>query len=129
MARTADGIDSEVGRRVRDRRKELGLSQTKLAEALGITFQQVQKYEKGSNRVSASRLLRISEILHVPVAAFFGGEQPDGGKRDPLMDFLATRDGQDLNLAFAAIDDVETRKRIVAVVRAIAEGNRDGYVY
>ena len=126
MAKTANGIDAEVGRRVRDRRRALGVSQAWLAERLGITFQQVQKYEKGANRISAGRLMRISQILKMPVATLFGEDRTGGdgsSPQDPLIKFLETREGQDLNLAFAAIDDVGLRRRIIDVVRAI--GARD----
>lgn len=72
-ARRADSRDAEVGRRVRARRLELKLSQTDLADIIGVTFQQVQKYEKGRNRIGAGRLQRISEAMEVPVSFFFGG--------------------------------------------------------
>src|ERR1700710_1028399 len=72
-ARRADGRDAEVGRRVRSRRLECRLSQTELADGIGVTFQQVQKYEKGVNRIGAGRLQRISEALEVPISFFFGG--------------------------------------------------------
>src|SRR6266478_9270897 len=71
--KAANPIDRHVGNRVRMRRKMLSMSQTKLGDALGITFQQVQKYENGTNRIGASRLEQISHVLQVPVAFFFEG--------------------------------------------------------
>ena len=79
-ARRADNRDAEVGRRVRSRRLECRLSQTELAERIGVTFQQVQKYEKGVNRIGAGRLQRISEALEVPISFFFG-VGPGGGAK------------------------------------------------
>lgn len=80
-ARRADGRDAEVGQRVRSRRLECHLSQTDLAGRIGVTFQQVQKYEKGTNRIGASRLLRIAEALEVPITYFFDSA-PHTGERD-----------------------------------------------
>src|ERR1700731_4533434 len=104
-------IDKHVGSRVRMRRMMLSMSQEKLGDALGLTFQQVQKYEKGTNRIGASRLQHISNILQVPVAFFFGGPPnvqggprpaPVGGAPSPayVSDFLATSDGLALTKAF-----------------------------
>src|SRR3954447_8504909 len=103
-------IDIHVGSRVRLRRNMLGMSQEKLGENLGITFQQIQKYEKGTNRIGASRLQHIARVLSVPVAFFFEGApglnpadgrpQPDGEGPNYLVDFLATSDGIQLNKAF-----------------------------
>src|SRR5882762_10088819 len=95
-ARRADGRDAEVGRRVRSRRLECRLSQTELADRIGVTFQQVQKYEKGVNRIGAGRLQRISEALEVPISFFFGngGTGPatrDGtGATESVFGFLQT---------------------------------------
>ncbi len=77
-------VDKYVGSRVRGRRMALGISQTKLANALGVSFQQVQKYEKGSNRISASKLLAISHILERPVSYFFDGADEVGGREKSL---------------------------------------------
>jgi transcriptional regulator with XRE-family HTH domain len=79
-ARRADSRDAEVGRRVRSRRLECKLSQTELADRIGVTFQQVQKYEKGVNRIGAGRLQRISEALEVPISFFFGAGATDAGR-------------------------------------------------
>jgi transcriptional regulator with XRE-family HTH domain len=118
--------DKHVGARVRMRRMMLGMSQEKLGDALGLTFQQVQKYEKGANRIGASRLQQISNILQVPVAFFFEGapnapgHQADGMSEAPspayVSDFLATSDGLALTKAFMRIKDAKLRRRIVDLV-------------
>ena len=122
-------IDRHVGSRVRMRRMMLSMSQEKLGDALGLTFQQVQKYEKGTNRIGASRLQQISDILQVPVAFFFEGAptlggQPSGLGEAPspayISDFLATSDGLALTKAFVEIKDSKVRRRIVDLVEAIA---------
>ena len=124
-------IDKHVGSRVRMRRMMLAMSQEKLGDALGLTFQQVQKYEKGTNRIGASRLQQISNILQVPVAFFFDGAplvpgigRPDGMAEAPspayVSDFLATADGLALTKAFTHIADAKTRRRIVDLVEQIA---------
>jgi transcriptional regulator with XRE-family HTH domain len=131
MAKKAPNpIDKHVGSRVRMRRMMLAMSQEKLGDALGLTFQQVQKYEKGTNRIGASRLQQISGILQVPVAFFFEGA-PDlpgsrtgGGWEAPspayVSDFLATSDGLALTKAFMRIADAKLRRRIVDLVEQIA---------
>jgi len=118
--------DKHVGARVRMRRMMLSMSQEKLGDALGLTFQQVQKYEKGANRIGASRLQQISNILQVPVAFFFEGAPnapghvPDGLSEAPspayVADFLATSDGLALTKAFMRITDPKLRRRIVDLV-------------
>jgi transcriptional regulator with XRE-family HTH domain len=119
-------VDKHVGSRVRMRRMMLGMSQTTLADALDLTFQQVQKYEKGTNRISSSRLQHISQILQVPVTFFFEGApgQPntDGDAPSPayVSDFLATRDGLALTKAFMQIKDTDLRRCIVDLVKKIA---------
>jgi transcriptional regulator with XRE-family HTH domain len=130
MAKKAPNpIDRYVGSRVRMRRMMLSMSQEKLGDALGLTFQQVQKYEKGTNRIGASRLQQISEILQVPVAFFFEGAPVLAGMADGLAeapspayisDFLATSDGLALTKAFVEIKDSRVRRRIVDLVEAIA---------
>jgi transcriptional regulator with XRE-family HTH domain len=121
--------DKHVGQRVRMRRLMLGLSQMKLADALGLTFQQVQKYEKGVNRISGSRLQHISQILHVPPAFFFEGapqvyghdhEETDAPYPQYISDYLATSDGLDLTKAFMQIPDSKLRRSIVNLVEQIA---------
>ena len=121
--------DKHVGGRVRMRRMMLGMSQTTLADALGLTFQQVQKYEKGRNRMGASRLQHIAQVLQVPVSFFFEGAphspgQPKGiGEAPPpayVSDFLATSDGLALTKAFMRLKDAKLRRRIVDLVKQIA---------
>jgi transcriptional regulator with XRE-family HTH domain len=123
-------IDSHVGSRVRMRRMLAGVSQDKLGEALGITFQQVQKYEKGSNRISASRLQLIARLLDVPVAFFFDGAPPgttpsSGAlsleSTDDVAGFLATSEGVQLARAFCAIKSGLLRRRIIDLAEALAE--------
>ena len=119
-------IDKHVGSRVRMRRMMLSMSQEKLGDALGLTFQQVQKYEKGTNRIGASRLQQISLILQVPVAFFFEGAPAPPGSRPLGMDeapspayvtdFLATTDGLTLVKAFVRIQNPKLRRRIVDLV-------------
>ncbi len=122
-------IDKHVGSRVRMRRMMLGMSQEKLGDALGLTFQQVQKYEKGTNRIGASRLQQISNILQVPVEFFFEGaphlagpSRVDGDAPSPayVSDFLASSDGLALTKAFMRIGDAKLRRRIVDLVEQIA---------
>src|SRR5438105_14411911 len=122
-------IDRHVGSRVRMRRMMLGMSQEKLGDGLGLTFQQVQKYEKGTNRIGASRLQQISHILQVPVAFFFEGPphvhgQSEGMKEAPspayVADFLATSEGLALTKAFMRIKEPKVRRRIVDLVKQIA---------
>ena len=110
------------------RRMMIDMSQEKLGERLGITFQQIQKYEKGTNRIGASRLQQISTVLSVPVAFFFeGAPVPDGPSEfsdvpSPayVSDFLATSDGLALTKAFMKVKDPKVRRRIVDLVEAIA---------
>lgn len=125
-------VDKYVGSRVRMRRIMLGMSQEKLGEALGLTFQQVQKYEKGTNRVGASRLQQISEILQVPVSFLFdggpsgavNGESFESASPAYVSDFLATSEGLALTRAFTRIADSKMRRSIVDLVEQIA--SRDG---
>jgi transcriptional regulator with XRE-family HTH domain len=112
------------------RRLMLNMSQSDIAEALGLTFQQVQKYEKGTNRISASRLQHLCRILQVPVAFFFEGapraiglpEPPEADAESPayVSDFLATSDGMALVKAFTRIGDSKLRRAIVALVQEVA---------
>jgi transcriptional regulator with XRE-family HTH domain len=128
-------IDKHVGSRVRMRRMMLGMSQEKLGNNLGLTFQQVQKYEKGTNRIGASRLQQISQILQVPVSFFFEGVptnanamRVDGMNEAPspayVSDFLATSDGLALTKAFMRISDSKLRRRIVDLVEQIAVSDK-----
>jgi transcriptional regulator with XRE-family HTH domain len=122
-------VDKYVGSRVRMRRIMLGMSQEKLGEALGLTFQQVQKYEKGTNRVGASRIQQISEILQVPVSFLFEGGPSgvasasgfsDSASPAYISDFLATSEGLALTRAFTRISDAKLRRSIVDMVEQIA---------
>ncbi len=122
-------IDKHVGSRVRMRRIMLGMSQEQLGEALGLTFQQVQKYEKGTNRVGASRIKQISEILGVPVSFLFEGSPTrisateDPGQvpsPDYVSSFVATSQGLALIRAFTRITDPKLRRSVVNLVEQIA---------
>src|ERR1700682_1147324 len=126
-------IDKHVGSRVRMRRMMIGMSQEKLGEKLGITFQQIQKYEKGTNRIGASRLQHIATILTVPVAFFFedapGTAAAAPGLGEPqstsfVVDFLSSAEGLQLNRAFARIEDQKVRRRVVDLVKALAGEDR-----
>ncbi|WP_293329364.1 helix-turn-helix transcriptional regulator [Parvibaculum sp.] len=118
-------VDIHVGGRIRMRRMLIGMSQEKLGESLELTFQQVQKYEKGSNRVGASRLYQIAQVLGVPVSYFYEGleaastadEGPDTG-----FDFelLSTTEGIQLNAAFFSISDPSLRKRLLDLIKLLA---------
>lgn len=131
MKKAPDPIDRHVGSRVRMQRILMKMSQEKLGEALGLTFQQVQKYEKGLNRIGASRLQQISKTLNVPPSFFFegapaGGPEPAGGFAEEsssqyVVDFLSTAEGLHLNRAFARIKDPKVRKRVLDLVTAIAD--------
>ena len=130
VQRATNPIDKHVGSRVRMRRLMLGMSQEKLGDALGLTFQQVQKYEKGADRMGASRLQHISHILQVPVPFFFEGapqlsDQSKGVGKLPspayVSDFLASRDGLALTKAFMRIKKLKMRRRIVELVEKIAD--------
>jgi transcriptional regulator with XRE-family HTH domain len=124
--------DVHVGARVRLRRSALGMSQEKLAKGVGITFQQLQKYEKGVNRISASRLQQIARVLQVPIATFFE-ESPGAATEEPidaaeqmattkLLEFLSSDEGIELNRAFVRIPNVQLRRRFLDLVRAVAAG-------
>ena len=122
-------IDQHVGARVRMRRKMVAMSQEKLGAALGLTFQQVQKYEKGATRIGASRLQRMSDILQVPVEFFFEGapnsSAPHGSNKSELWmaqidDFISDSEGLRLIGAFMRIDNATLRRRIVMLVQEIA---------
>ena len=122
-------IDIHVGSRVRLRRNMLGMSQERLGEHLGITFQQIQKYEKGTNRVGASRLQAISSILGVPVSYFFedapGLDTNKAGFAEDssgayVADFINTAEGLQLNRAFVKISDAKVRRRLLDLVKSLA---------
>lgn len=134
--KTPNPIDVHVGSRVRLRRTMAKMSQEKLGEALGVTFQQVQKYEKGTNRIGASRMQQISKTLKVPVSFFFEdipGSQNDAandglGEADStsyVMDFLSTSEGIELNAAFVRIGNASIRRKIIEMVRILADDDED----
>lgn len=127
----ANPVDAQVGNRVRLRRMLIGMSQEKLGELLGLTFQQVQKYEKGVNRIGAGRLFHIAQILSVPIDYFYEGvvdQLPTSAKgfaeeaaAPPVMEFLSSGEGLQLSLAFMRIKDAKVRKRVLELVKSLAE--------
>jgi transcriptional regulator with XRE-family HTH domain len=124
----ANPIDRHVGARIRMRRKILGFSQEKLADSLGLTFQQVQKYEKGANRVSASKLYEIAAALQTQVAYFFDGlaapgdSDAEGDASEQFVhDFLMTPEGLELASIFPRITRPSVRRRILDLVRSMAD--------
>lgn len=134
MKKTPNPIDTHVGSRVRLRRMLVGMSQEKLGDMLGLTFQQVQKYEKGANRIGASRLYQIAQILGVPVQFFFD-DLPDGGSGGStdgpggfsesdgtpyVMDFVSSSEGLQLNRAFTQIERPEVRKKLLELVKSLS---------
>ena len=134
VKKSPNATDKYVGRRIRMRRLMLEMSQTTLADAIGLTFQQVQKYEKGANRIGASRLQHIAHVLKVPVHFFFEGAPslsslPNGTATAPSLayvsEFLASSDGLALTKAFMRVRDAKLRRCIVQLVEQIAGGNED----
>jgi len=132
VQKSPDPVDMYVGNRVRMRRLMLGISQTRLANALGVTFQQVQKYEKGTNRISASRLQHISHILQVPIPFFFEGlptvtkgsqKTSDAPFPTYISLFLTTSDGLSLTKAFMRIKETALRRAIVHLVDEMADND------
>lgn len=125
MKKSPNATDIHVGSRIRLRRVMLGLSQEKLGDGLGITFQQVQKYEKGTNRVGASRLQHISELLDVHISYFFEGT-PDASEDRPasppsvLSQLLNSKEGISLVKAFAGIEDSRVRRRVLELVQSLS---------
>jgi transcriptional regulator with XRE-family HTH domain len=127
MEKAPSAVDAHVGRRIRDRRNALGLSQGKLGDGVGLTFQQIQKYEKGTNRVSASRLQQFANMLKVDAAWFFEGGP--GSKRgratdqstETLREFTELPDAHKLMKAFVRIEDKELRRRIAQLGERLAD--------
>jgi transcriptional regulator with XRE-family HTH domain len=136
--RRPNPIDVHVGNRVRLQRMLIGISQEKLGERLGLTFQQVQKYEKGINRIGASRLFELSRVLGVPVQFFYddapaiGSQQssaPGFAERSSdshVFEFLSSREGLELNRAFSRITDPKVRKSVLDLVRSLADEVSNG---
>ena len=130
----ANPIDAQVGNRVRIRRMLIGMSQEKLGDLLGLTFQQVQKYEKGVNRIGAGRLFEVSRILGVPIDFFYEGvsslleERPGFSEAEstpPVMEFVSSGEGLQLSLAFMKIKDPKLRKRVLDLVKQMAEDSSE----
>jgi len=124
-------IDRHVGLRIRLRRKELGISQEKLAESIGLTFQQVQKYERAANRVSASKLWEVARALNTNIAYFYEGLGLDGGGvpaelGSGLEQFLLTTDGMELARYFPQIQKPRVRRQILELVRTMASEPEEG---
>lgn len=128
--RKPNPIDIHVGSRVRLRRTMSGMSQEKLGEGLGITFQQIQKYEKGTNRIGASRLQEIASLLSTPVSFFFEGAPGSGNagqagfaeskSTNYVVDFLSSSEGLQLNRAFVKIPEQKVRRKLIELARALA---------
>jgi transcriptional regulator with XRE-family HTH domain len=128
-----DPIDVGVGARIRIRRQALGMSQVGLAEQLGVSFQQVQKYERGSNRISASMLVRTARALNCPPSQLIG-EDPEGGGFDQdqdhagaaeLLSLVAAHGAADLLRAFARVPDSQTRSAVISIVRGLVGSSSD----
>lgn len=136
--RRPNPIDVHVGNRVRLQRMLIGISQEKLGERLGLTFQQVQKYEKGINRIGASRLFELSRVLGVPVQFFYEDAPATGSQQSAapgfaerssdshVFEFLSSREGLELNRAFSRITDPKVRKSVLDLVRSLADEAGDG---
>ena len=127
MIKSPDPIDIHVGQRVRARRKMLGLSQTQLGKELGVTFQQVQKYERGTNRIGSSRLFRMSTTLDVPVAYFFEGAETKLPGYNEAMgsidgDVFDRQETKELVEAYYRIADPRIRKKVLGLARLLASG-------
>ncbi|MCR5874001.1 helix-turn-helix domain-containing protein [Phenylobacterium sp. J426] len=119
-------VDRHVGLRIRMRRKELGMSQERLADSIGLTFQQVQKYERATNRVSASKLWEMAQVLRTNVGYFYEGlgDGNDGGsqvKSEPFQDFLLSNEGLELAHLFPRIREARVRRKILDLIRAMAD--------
>lgn len=130
----ANSIDAQVGNRVRLRRMLVGMSQEKLGEMLGLTFQQVQKYEKGVNRIGAGRLYRVAQILGVSVSYFYEDVVEQSPMTPPVandratpsaVEFLSSNEGMQLTLAFMRIREPKVRRRVIDLVKSLADGETE----
>ena len=119
-----DALDIKVGIKVRALRLERQMSQEKLGDALGLTFQQVQKYEKGTNRISAGRLQRIAAILEVPVSVFFADTKPSAAGTESLFDLVDTGSALRLLRAYSRIPSPALKRALTALAEEIAGGSR-----
>ena len=120
--RRAGAEDVEIGRKLRALRLQRGLSQTSLADGIGLTFQQVQKYEKGTNRVSAGRLQKIADLLSIPVTFFYrgmGARQKRRGMADPALGFLQTKGAVRLIRAYSEISSRTTKYALVVIAESL----------
>lgn len=126
--RSATNIDRHIGARVRERRAVLGWSQEKLAETLGLTFQQIQKYEKGINRIGAGRLFEIGQLLGVPISYFYDAIDDEvryAPAASPIAEMLKTREGVEMASAFCRITDAGKRRALVGIANAMSQTPRD----
>ena len=122
----ANTVDTYVGQRIRDKRNERGMSQTEVANAIGVTFQQVQKYERGTNRVCASRLFDLSRILSVPIQYFFAGlnnQSTPIEKEDDNVIHLMKPDTVELVEAYYKVENLQVRRQILSTIRSISFGD------
>jgi transcriptional regulator with XRE-family HTH domain len=121
--RAVNDADKEVGNRIRARRLELHISQAELGAALGITFQQIQKYERGANRVATTRLVQVANFLKTTVSALAGADDmPRGGHQNSLVsEFIASKDGIDLIEAWSKVRDQKLRRGLIALARTLGE--------
>jgi transcriptional regulator with XRE-family HTH domain len=113
-------VDAHVGKRIRHRRWMVGMTQQQLADRVGIKFQQIQKYETGMNRVSASRLWDIADALSVPISFFFEGLNEDGSAVSAGGDMLADKEAMDLIRSYYAIPEAQ-RRRLFDLARVLSE--------
>ncbi|MEH3146894.1 MAG: helix-turn-helix domain-containing protein [Methylobacterium frigidaeris] len=125
MPKQTTEVDRLVGVRITALRKAKGLSQTALGTAVGVTFQQVQKYEKGQNRVGAGRLREIARLLEVPVSAFFEDRAEDAGTEDNVFSFLSVSGAIELLRAYVQIEDDQMRREVLALVRSASRLSRN----
>jgi transcriptional regulator with XRE-family HTH domain len=131
-SKSPSATDRHVGSRVRMRRMLIGMSQEKLGKSLGLTFQQVQKYEKGTNRISVSRMIDIANVLGVDIDFFFegltGGKKASGSASPQpafVSDFMATQEGHQLMRAFTRIANPKLRRAVVQLAGSLAEGGEE----
>jgi transcriptional regulator with XRE-family HTH domain len=122
----ATDVDAHVGDRLRNLREERGLSQEALGQRVDVSFQQIQKYERGANRVGASRLFEFAQVLHVPVESFFSGLPTDAvsdaearATANQLANFARSKEGGELIMAFASIKDVRARRQILQLIKTL----------